>query len=153
MSVRVCMYVSVGPSSFGWELSATECVSPEEHGNGGNIAPVMSMWSMTWHLGPRPVSISKRKKRCLLSSAERGRFHGARSSVAESDRPPVLLLGTSHMIGEIVMTAEAEAAAVCLRGCEAICRPSVRWRTLWGFAVYVGMAAPTGEGSIIGLKS
>ena len=29
-------------------------------------------------------------------------------------RPPVLLLGTSHMIGEIVMTAEAGAAAVCL---------------------------------------
>lgn len=27
---------------------------------------------------------------------------------------PVLLLGTSHMIGEIVMTAEAGAAAVCL---------------------------------------
>lgn len=148
MSVRVCMYVSVGPSSFGWELSATECVSPEEHGNGGNIAPVMSMWSMTWHLGPRPVSISKRKKRCLLSSAERGRFHGARSSVAE----PVLLLGTSHMIGEIVMTAEA--GAVCL---------SARLRghlsavgaveDVVGFAVYVGMAAPTGEGSIIGLKS
>jgi len=153
MSVRVCMYVSVGPSSFGWELSATECVSPEEHGNGGNIAPVMSMWSMTWHLGPRPVSIGKRKKRCLLSSAERGRFHGARSSVAESDRPPVLLLGTSHMIGEIVMTAEAGAAAVCLSA-----RLRGHLSAVGAVEDVVGvrcvcMAAPTGEGSIIGLKS
>ena len=51
--------------------------------------------------------------------------------------PPVLLLGTSHMIGEIVMTAEA--GAVCL---------SARLRghlsavgaveDVVGFAVYVG---------------
>jgi len=112
---------------------------------------------MTLHLGvacvgrPRPVSIGKRKKRCLLSSAERGRFHGARSSVAESDRPPVLLLGTSHMIGEIVMTAEA--GAVCLSA-----RLRGHLSAVGAVEDVVGvrcvcMAAPTGEGSIIGLKS
>ena len=61
--------------------------------------------------------------------------------------PVVLLLGTSHMIGEIVMTAEAEA--VSLRGCEAICRSSAdAVEDIVGVRC-VSMAALTSKGSII----
>ena len=75
---------------------------------------------MEYDIAPRrSIAASEhwQKEEALPSSAERGRFHGARSSVAESARSSVLLLlGTSHMIGEIVMEAEAVCLSTRLRG-------------------------------------